>query len=49
MGSVGAVTGDPGSLDRSITVTPAVDLTSLDEVNILLTDGDGAQQIREAQ
>ena len=49
VGSVGAVTGDPGSLDRSITVTPAVDLTSLDEVNILLADGDGAQQIREAQ
>lgn len=49
VGSVGSVTGDPGSLDRNITITPAVDLTSLDEVNILLADGDGAQQIREAQ
>ena len=47
VGSVNVVNGAVGAPDRNVNVQPEAKLTALDEVQLLLPDGDGAREIRQ--
>lgn len=42
VGTIASVSGRVGSLDRTVSMQPAADLTALDTVEVLLPPGDGA-------